>query len=166
MKKIFTWTVFILQFLMGAILAVMIGANVLQLLTRYFISYVLTWVEDLSVLCLYWMCALGTPMAWLLGAHVTMNVSDAIISKKIQECIWVIIQILGAIFGCGLAVVGIRCAKLNAGYVMSAMGFDEMWRYIPFACCGILLTFCAVLLLVQYVIDKKQGKGWNSWQAA
>ena len=153
MEKVRNKIVFVLQLVMGLILLAMIVANFVQMVTRYFISVTVVWVEDFSVLGLYWLFSLGVPMAWLIGAHMEMNILEKAMSDKFKR----VIQYLTQIAGIAIGILFIRCGKrafdLNKGRVMSIMGFDEKWRYIPLIVCGVLMIACVAFHAVSMVLN-------------
>ena len=161
MEKIKKNIVLVLQFIMGIILLAMIITNFIQMVTRYFVNVTVVWVEDFSVLGLYWLFALGVPMAWLIGAHMEMNILEKVLSAKFKEVISYLVQVAGVYFGVLFVRAGMRALKLNKGYIMSIMGFDEMWRYVPLIVCGFLLIFAAVFVTVEkilHAVSQKKNK--------
>ena len=151
MEKIRKVIVKYTQILLGIVIFVMIFSNFIQMLTRYFINMTVVWVEDVSVLGLYWLFGLGVPMAWLMGAHMEMNILDKFMSDKFKLVVSYITQGLGIALGVLYIVAGARSISLNKGYVMSIVGFDEMWRYIPIVVCGVLLICAAVFNTVEMI---------------
>ena len=162
MDKIRDKIVYVIELVLGILIFVMIMANFLQMVTRYFINMTVTWVEDFSVLGLYWCFALGTPMAWLLGQHMEMNILENILPKKLKKVLAYITQVVGLIVGVLFVRAGLRSISLNKGYVMSIIGFDEMWRYIPVVVCGILLIAAVIFQTVEMIqkdcIRNKRGE--------
>lgn len=150
--------VWILQFLMGLIILIMTISNVIQVFTRYFISYQLMWVEDISSMGLYWIFALGMPMAWILGAHLDMNVFEQFMSRRFKRILWFLQQICGIICGAFLIIIANRCIRLNKGYVMSIVGFDESMRYVPLFVAGVLFLVISMMMIMSRLIKEKQGK--------
>lgn len=152
MENIRKKVVFVLQLIMGLILLAMILANFVQMLTRYFISMTVVWVEDFSVLGLYWIFGLGVPMAWLTGSHMEMNILENVLSSKVKKVLLYLSQAAGVGIGVLFVRSGLRAFTLNRGRVMSIMGFDEMWRYIPLIVCGFLMIACVIFHTVTLVV--------------
>ena len=63
--------------------------------------------------------------------------------------------LMGIILGIAYIIAGMRSISLNRGLVMSIIGFDEMWRYIPLVVCGVLLIAAAIFNLVEMIFIKK-----------
>ena len=140
---------------MGILLLAMILANFIQMVTRYFINMTVVWVEDFSILGLYWCFALGMPLAWLLNAHMEMNILEKILSEKVKLVISYLVQLSGVVFGVLFVRAGVRAISLNKGYVMSIIGFDEMWRYVPLVVCGVLLIFSAIFTCTDMILKQR-----------
>ena len=161
MEKVRNKIVFVLQLAMGLILLAMIVTNFVQMVTRYFISVTVVWVEDFSVLGLYWLFSLGVPMAWLIGAHMEMNILEKVMSDKFKRVIQYFTQVAGIAIGVLFIRAGMRAILLNKGRVMSIMGFDEMWRYVPLVVGGYLLIACVVFHTVSMVLSDLNKKKNN-----
>lgn len=138
-----------IQILLGLIILIMAGSNVIQVITRYFISVQVMWVEDVSMLGLYWIFGLGTPMCWVLRKHLNMNALEMKLSPKVRLALWIAQNIVGVAGGAGLIYLGAKCIEINAGFIMSTIGFDEAFRYYPLIACGVLTIFVSVLLLIK-----------------
>lgn len=147
-----------IQLVMSVIIIIMTLSNVLQVCTRYFISYQVMWVEDISILGLYWLFALGTPMAWILGKHLDMNAFEGFMSKQLKIFLWYLMQIVGFLGGIALVIIGSKSYQMNNGFVMSVVGFDESFRYVPLMVCGALMTFVCLILVIRAVMLQKEGK--------
>lgn len=152
MDKVRDKIVYVIELVLGVLIAAMIATNFIQMLTRYFINMTVTWVEDFSVLGLYWCFALGTPMAWLLSAHMEMNILDKILPKTFKRVLAYLTQVAGFCVAILFIRAGMRSIKLNKGYVMSIIGFDEMWRYIPVVVCGVLLILAVIFRTVEMIM--------------
>lgn len=155
MEKVRNKIVVALEFIMGILLLAMILANFIQMVTRYFINMTVVWVEDFSILGLYWCFALGMPLAWLLNAHMEMNILEKILSEKVKLVISYLVQLSGVVFGVLFVRAGVRAISLNKGYVMSIIGFDEMWRYVPLVVCGVLLIFSAIFTCTDMILKQR-----------
>ena len=147
--KILDGIVKTIQIILGIIILIMAGANVIQVITRYFVSVQVMWVEDVSMLGLYWIFGLGTPMCWVLRKHLNMNAFEMKMSPKVRLALWILQNIVGIARGVGIIYLGAKCIEINAGFIMSTIGFDEAFRYYPLVACGILMIVVCVLLLIK-----------------
>ncbi|MCF0261866.1 MAG: hypothetical protein HUK23_03020 [Sphaerochaetaceae bacterium] len=97
-------------------------------------------------------------MAWLVGAHMEMNILENVMSNTFKKVILYLTQIAGIVLGWTFIRAGLRAIKFNKGRIMSIMGFDEMWRYIPLVVCGVLLIICVVFHLITMIMKDTKKK--------
>ena len=153
-KKICT----VFQALDAVLLVVMVVINVIQVLCRYFISYSFIWAEDLSIYMLHWIVCFSAPMCWLRKDHMIMDVADSIFPRKVLNFFAILVEFVGVAFGIYLAHRGLYAARINKGYVLSVLRYDEMWKYIPYAVMGVLLSLAALWNLIEYYKAWKDGR--------
>lgn len=139
--------IFVLKVLSSICLVVMVMINVVQVLTRYFIHVSFIWAEDISIYLLHWIVAFSISLLWLVKDHMIMDVSNAILPKKVLDALDVVIEVFGVVFGIVFTKMSLKAAIVNKGYVMSIAGYDEMWKYIPYVVGGALLVVSAVINL-------------------
>lgn len=142
--------------LMAVILGAMILINVAQVVCRYLLPSVsLWWSEDISILGILWITALGAPVAWLKKSNLIMDVISGFASEKILKILDVVIDVVGMLSGIGLIVVGRTAYLNNKGFVQSGLKFDESFRYIPVIVFGAGLFIAALLTLIQAYFNRK-----------
>ena len=144
------------KLIIAGLLAAMVMMNILQVVTRYFVSVTILWVEDVSIVCMSWMVAAAVPLLWLMKAHMVMDVADSFLPKKVLKIFDMLLQFIGIGIGIGLVYVSCICIRVNRGFVVSVAGFDEMWRYVPLLFCGIFLTVAAVIKALEYIPFKRK----------
>lgn len=159
LKRIEEKLCWLFKVMIASLLAVMVGLNVLQVITRYVVAVTIIWIEDVSIVCLSWMAAIAVPLLWMMKEHMIMDVADAFISAGFLKWFDVLLQIFGIGAGCGLIYVSCLCIQINKGYVISVAGFDEMWRYVPLLFCGIFLTIAAMIKGLEYLNPGKEKVG-------
>lgn len=147
--KMEKWICMVIEVSIGIILFVLVGINVLQVVTRYFVAVTITWVEDLSVIGIQWIAALGVPLAWFRKTHLEMDITDKIYSASVKKILWWFMQVVCVFAAIQLISMGLYTMKLNMGFVASAVGYDESLRYVPLVLCGGLLTLAAVFKIVE-----------------
>lgn len=79
-----------IRLIVGVIVFFMVGINVLQVVTRYFVDKVITWIEDVSILSVLCIAALGVSYAWLKGEHLIMDITDELYPEKLKKALWII----------------------------------------------------------------------------
>lgn len=155
MENIKSKTVFCLKLPIAACLVGMVGINILQVVTRYFVAVTITWAEDITIYALHWIVAFSMPLLWITKEHMIMDIVDMWFSPKALKILNVIIELIGICVGLALAKKSWSAAMVNKGYVLSTLGYDEMWKYIPYVVGGILLAAAAVLNLVDAAAQRR-----------
>ena len=150
-----------IRLIVGVIVFFMVGINVLQVVTRYFVDKVITWIEDVSILSVLCIAALGVSYAWLKGEHLIMDITDELYPVKLKKALWIICQLVAVVAGVKLAQLGIYNAELNLGVKATGLRYDESLRYIPLIVCGVLLAVAAVINLAKEWVThmNKEGNG-------
>ena len=139
----------------------MVSINVLQVVTRYFVDKVITWIEDVSILGVLCIASLGVAYAWFKGEHLAMDITDELYPEKLKKVLWVICQIVAVVAAIKLVQLGVYNAKLNLGVKATGLQYDESLRYIPLIVCGVLLAVAAVINLAKegVMMVNKKGSG-------
>lgn len=147
--------VFYLKLPIAACLVGMVGINILQVVTRYFVAVTITWAEDITIYALHWVVAFSIPLLWITKDHMIMDIVDMWFSAKLLRVLDVVIQCIGIVVGTALVQKSWTAAMVNKGYVLSPLGYDEMWKYIPYVVGGVLLIAAAVLNLAETAARRK-----------
>lgn len=140
----------------AACLVGMVGINILQVVTRYFIAVTITWAEDITIYALHWIVAFSIPLLWITKDHMIMDIVDMWFSAKLLRALDIAIQCIGIAVGAALAKKSWSAAMVNKGYVLSTLGYDEMWKYIPYVVGGILLVAAAALNLTEAAAGRRE----------
>ncbi len=158
LNKIETIICTAIEIIVGIIVFCMVSINVLQVITRYFVDKVITWIEDVSILGVLCIASLGVAYAWIKGDHLIMDITDELYSEKVKKVLWIICQIVAAVAGIKLVQLGIYNAELNAGVKATGLQYDESLRYVPLIVCGSLLTLATVLNLAKEWLSRVEKK--------
>ena len=147
----------LLSVIVGIMLGVMILSNVLEVIARYwFPDFTIIWVEDLSILGLFWIMALSLPVLWLEKKHLEMDVIAKVAPRKFLGILNILVNVVGMAGGVGAIYLGIKCVQVNRGYVLSVIGYDEALRYIPLIVLGAGLTLASLANLIEVIKGKGQ----------
>ena len=132
----------------SAILIAITSMAFLQVLGRYVFKHTFFWVEEISVMGVAWMAAIGVPWMWLERGHIAVDALDSLLSDRARAVLDVVIHIAAAAVGIILLYSGLKAIRLNSGFVLSVLKFDESVRYyyIPFM--GVMLTVSSAINLI------------------
>ena len=127
-----------------------------QVFGRYVFHSTIFWIEEVTGIILGWLFALGAPMVWIRKDHIKMDAIDRFLSPKARK-IWDIVIdciacFIGVVFLCG----GLSALRLNTGYSISMLRYDESLRYYFVPVFGTLLAFVACLSLLKGIRDFKK----------
>jgi TRAP-type C4-dicarboxylate transport system permease small subunit len=158
LQRIDDWICRICGWLIAAAIAFLIGLNFTQLVTRYFVDIIFLWAEELSMVLIVWICAVGAPWVTLNRSHLKMDAATPILPKSVKNVAHWAIHFL--IFAMAVAFIwsGINTVDANAGFSLSVMGFDEGFRYVPLVVEGVLLLLAELVSFGEDILDKKSGK--------
>lgn len=152
---------------LDAIIAMILGAMILvmvaQIICRYALPDVtLWWAEDICILGILWITALGAPDAWLKKSNLVMDIISSWANKTFIKCFDIIIDVVGVLAGVGLTIAGKIAYNNNIGFVQSGLRYDESFRYVPIMVFGIGVAFAAILTLIKLLLKKKSKE--ENWQ--
>lgn len=162
LKKIEKLICMLLSVVMGIILAILVSINVTQVVTRYFVDVIVTWIEDVSILGIQWITALGVPLAWFYGSHLEMDITDHIYSERMKKFFWWLCQVICLIASVKLIQLGFYNMELNYGAKATGLGYDESLRYLPLVVCGVFLCLAAAFKILENIwphLDRKSREG-------
>ncbi len=144
-----------IKIIVGCILLYLVGINVLQVITRYFVDRVVTWIEDVSILGILWITALGVPFAWFKSEHLEMDITEHFYPTWAKRFCWWICQIVCLVAAVKLIELGLYSMELNRGVKATALGYDESLRYLTMVVCGILLSIAAIFKIIERILMDK-----------
>lgn len=125
----------------------------MQVIGRYIFHNTFFWVEEITGIILGWMFALGAPMLWIKRDHIKMDAIDRFFSAKTRKVWDAAIDVIAIFIGIIFCIGGIRALKLNTGYSISMLRYDESLRYYFVPVFGILLAFTALLSFFKRLRD-------------
>lgn len=144
--------------LIAIIIAGLILLNFTQLVTRYFISVTFTWAEEVSILSLIYAAAVGAPWVTLKRTHLKMDAADKLIPLKIKKVAYWVCHVLIFTTAIIFIVAGFITVDRNQGFILSILGFDEAFRYIPIIIEGVMLLIAEVITFLEDILDLRAGK--------
>lgn len=150
---------FCLKAFIGVILLFLVGINVVQVITRYAVNVIITWVEEISILGIIWIAAVGVPLAWFTRSHLEMDITDRVYSEGVKKALWWLVQVVCVAASIALIRVGFYAARVNKGLTVSLVGYDESFRYLPLIVCGFLLLAAAVFKMAEEYLSMTTKKG-------
>lgn len=124
-----------------------------QVFGRYVFHSTIYWIEEVTGIILGWMFALGAPMVWIRKDHIKMDAIDRFLSSKVKKVWDIVIDLIAGLIGLVFFCGGTRALKLNTGYSISMLKYDESLRYYFVPVFGLLLALVACLSLAKGIRD-------------
>lgn len=137
------------------ILIIITTLALMQVCGRYIFHHTFFWVEEITTMLIGWIVALGTPALWLKNEHIAMDALLAFLPKKAIRIWDMVIQVFAMGTGGVLFAAGMKALRLNSGYSISMLRYDESVKFIFVPVLGALLTVCAALVFVQLIMSGK-----------
>lgn len=144
--------------LISAIIIALILLNFTQMITRYFISVTFTWAEEVSIMALLYLTAIGAPWVVLRRGHLKMDAAEKFLSQRVKVIAHWALHVLLFIMSIVFIYTGWKTMEANKGFTMSILEFDEVWRYLPVFLEGIFMLIAEVITFLEDVLDLKEGR--------
>jgi TRAP-type C4-dicarboxylate transport system permease small subunit len=136
-----------------AMLAVAAGLGIWQIVTRFVIERPAEWTEVLIRFSLIWMVFLGIPMAFRIGAMVSVDVLYRWSGRRMRRVLDVMVAAASLTLAAVIVIVGWDYAK--RGSVQTVIGLEDVsmfWAYLAMPVGGL---FSAVAILGNLVDPKR-----------
>ena len=144
--------------LISLIIVALILLNITQMITRYFISFTFTWAEEVSIMVLLYMTAIGAPWVVLRRGHLKMDATEKLLTPRMKVIAHWGLHALLFMMSIVFIYSGWMTMKANQGYTMSVLRFDEVWRYVPLFLEGILMLIAEIITFLEDIIDLREGR--------
>lgn len=132
------------------IFAVMVFSVSYGVLGRY-ISFIHNprWTQELAILCMIWLCFVGSGYAIKEGLHVRMTIINFIIPKKPASVLHYLAYVLMLLINLGWVYYGIQTVLLTSRARMSQTGWPMSITYLSLVIGGIFGAFMSVYRLIK-----------------
>jgi len=137
--------------------AVMMGVVLLQVGSRYLLSYSTAWATELSTFCQVWLVLLGAGVAMARNQHMAIDLLPAMLPLFYARIASILIALVVLLFLGMMAYGSIPLVRLGTVQSSPAMGLP-LW--VVYACLPIGAVYIALELVVSVV------RRWNNPFAA
>lgn len=159
MKKIVQAFSAILMGIVSFLLVILVVLATVQVVTRYFVSVQVIWIEEVSIYLVTWIAALGIPGMWLRQGHIKMDVLNFVLPARALRVMDYFMNLIACAAAVGVIRVGITTIRVNKGYVLSVIRMDEGVRYYPVLAAGILLLISCIIVLLAMIEEDRGENG-------
>lgn len=143
----------------GIALAALVLLTIIGALSRYFLDYPFTWLEEVQIWCEVWVVFIGAGAAFRSGSHVAIEMIIDALPKPVQKIFDFIIAavVIGVIGYLLVQSIGFIQLFVNSGRTTSILQipYSLIYGIVPISC---------ILMIVNYLyifIKRVQGSGMN-----
>jgi TRAP-type C4-dicarboxylate transport system permease small subunit len=132
-----------------AMLAIASGLGLWQIITRFVIERPAEWTEVLIRFSLIWMVFMGIPLAFRIGAMVSVDVMYRLSGPRMRRVLDTLVTLAALALVSIIIVVGWNYAQ--RGKVQSIIGLEDVsmfWAYIAMPVGGL---FCVMAILANWL---------------
>ena len=130
-----------------AMAILVVGVN-LQVFARYFLSYSLSWTQELVQYAFVWMVFIGAGVGVRRGLHLRINLLDNHLSRRSRRKLEIAVDAICLILAIVFIVGGSIVAWLTRLHVSPAMGLSMACIYSVFPLSGLGL----VVFLIEAIV--------------
>ncbi|GEN22214.1 TRAP transporter small permease [Halomonas cupida] len=113
----------------------------IQVVYRYGFNSSLFWAEEVVIYSIICMSFVGASMGVRYGAHISVDVLNAIVSPRINRWLHLVSAGLGIVFAAFMVLYGFELFinTLGRGQLTAALRLPMAWFYLPIGVSGVLL---------------------------
>ena len=138
-------TIYRACFLIGILLAIaMTLIVVINIISRYFLNFAISWAEEIARYMMVWMAMLGAVMAVRMGMHFRMEMIDHWAGKSAKAVFSWITRTVIIVIGLILLRHGLVMVSLTNTQYADATHMPMSWVYVSLPLAGLLMIFFVV----------------------
>ncbi|ALM52704.1 TRAP transporter small permease [Halomonas huangheensis] len=126
---------------MVAFMSIATIITAIQVVYRYGFNSSLFWAEEVVIYAIICMSFVGASMGVRYGAHISVDVLNAVAPPRINRWLHFISAVLGIVFAVFMMLYGFQLfgKTLERGQLTAALRLPMAWFYLPIGISGVLL---------------------------
>lgn len=147
MKRINKFFDFLEEFLLFAIIIVMIVMNFLNVLFRYLLPQSpFSYTEEVTLLLFVWVTMIGIACGIKRGSHTGMSLITDRIPPTFHKAVIVVSTLLMCLFAGIVVYSGITLVRNNTAYgnILPALNISANWKSMAFPVGGIMMLYRSI----------------------
>ena len=126
---------------MVAFMSIATVITAVQGVYRYGFNSSLFWAEEVVIYSIICMSFVGASMGVRHGAHISVDVLNAIASPRVNRLLHLVSAVLGIIFAGFMVFYGFQLfgKTMDRGQLTAALRLPMAWFYLPIGISGVLL---------------------------
>src|SRR6056297_3337287 len=143
----------LVEYLCVAIIYVMLGLLVTQIIMRYFLGAPPSWTEEVAITLFAWLVLLHATVGFRKGFHVAIETIPTSwpVLRRASE---MLVAALVCGFGTVALVSGIAYVERTSGQTSAALQWPIEILYLSVPVCGLLLILHAVAMLLEPAVHR------------
>lgn len=129
----------IIKNIAGIVMSATIMIVTIGIISRYFFSHALSWVEEICCLLLIWLCYLSASLTTVTKEHVVADFLSTYLPENLKKILRTVIRISEIIFftAVSYSVIILMPSLTN---VSAALSIPRIWYYMPVLIFGIYMV--------------------------
>ena len=123
------------------LLAAMTVLVFFQVITRYFFSYTLAWVEELTIYLMIWMAYLGSAALFKDNDHIRLNLVINKFSKKARVYLYLLLEVIQIAFLIMLFKLGLDYIESVEIVTSTTLRISMRWPVMIISISALLMIF-------------------------
>lgn len=140
-----------------AVIYVMLGLLVTQVLMRYFLGAPPSWTEEVAITFFTWLVLLYATVGFREGFHVAIETIPPA-WPRLRRASEMLVAVLVCGFGAVALVAGSAYVERTAGQTSAALQWPIEILYLSVPACGLLLVLHAVAILIEPLLPSDDPK--------
>lgn len=142
-------------------LVVIIGIVAWQVFGRYVLNDSPTWAENLAMVLVLYVTLIGAAVGVRDAGHIGMDSLLVLVPDSPRRYIGMVIHVLVAAFGVGMAWNGAILGMSVAPYKLANLDLSEASRYVPLVVSGALIVLFSIEHLIALITRTEVEPTWR-----
>lgn len=132
-----------------------------QVFGRYVLNNPPTWAESLALLLILYVTLIAAAVGVRDAGHIGMESLLVLAPERIRQRVEIVIHILVALFGVGMAYNGTLLGYSVMNYKISGLPITEAARYIPLIISGVLVVLFSLEHIIALFKNAEVTPSWH-----
>lgn len=142
-------------------LVIIIGIVAWQVFGRYVLNDSPTWTENLALVIVLYVTLIGAAVGVRDAGHIGMDSLLTLVPESPRRYVGMVIQLLVAAFGVGMAWNGAILGMSVAPYKLANLDLSEASRYVPLVISGMLIVMFSIEHLIALINRTEVEPTWR-----
>ena len=138
-----------LEWICILLLAVITVDLLLGVFSRYVLASTFVWYDEVARACFMWLVFIGAAVAVRQGGHFGLRIFVDAMPSRLRRVILLVTPLTIMVFSLALVLLGWDLMRHGATQTTAVMGMPISWIYASMPAGGLLMTFYALLLLIE-----------------